>query len=537
MASEGTSTTGGGAQSPQVFARKASGLIRTASPFDVFGFNLLSGLIGISSLLMLVLIPAFYPGANLVVAVLIGALECLPLVMVYARLAGVLPRSGGDYVYMSRLLHPAYGFAANVGFTAAAIFVIGVGGSYLGQYGFGPLLRVAGAYWSSPGLVSAGTWLTEPLGVFLLGTVAIIGFGLLFLFGGMSVYWRVQTVLVIMASLSLLIIAVWALLVSRNVAFAHITQTLGNIGGKSLRPLAIGTSPDFSWSQTIKASIWPNFGIQGVFFSAYIGGEIKRPAKSQLIGMLVGLAWVAGWMAIICAVMVHLFGLPFFANLTTADMSQFNLSWTPAYEELSALGLGSGIGAMLLLVLFSAWAVTVVALNIAICSRTMFAWSVDRVVPAWLSRVSTGSHVPYNSIIVIMIAGNNFTAALSWKWITVLGGSYGFLAAYGGAAVCAVILAYRNPSLWKSSPGHSRFLGVPTTTWWGLLALPLGVGLPAYLLMTDPISGITPAHNFNQFIVFPIIMVVAGVGYYVSRSVQKRRGVNLDLNFHEIPPD
>src|SRR5438132_103620 len=83
---------GGGAgakapQAPEVFARKASGLIRTASVFDVFSFNVLSGLIGISSLFILSLVPAFYPGANLWLATLFGGLEVLPLVLVYARLS------------------------------------------------------------------------------------------------------------------------------------------------------------------------------------------------------------------------------------------------------------------------------------------------------------------------------------------------------------------------------------------------------------------------------------------------------------------
>jgi APA family basic amino acid/polyamine antiporter len=525
------------AQTPEVFARKASGLIRTASVFDVFSFNVLSGLIGISSLFILSLVPAFYPGANLPLATLIGGLEVLPLVFVYARLSAAYPRSGGDYVYMSRLVHPAFGFAANLGFTMAAIFVIAVGGAFTANYGIGPLLRVAGAYWSNHSLVNAGNWVTHPTGVFILGTAGILAFGALFIWGGMKVYWRVQLVIILMATLSLAIIAIWSLFVSRHTALTNASNELGHIGGKNLTPLADGKTPSFSLWETFKASVWPNFGIVGVLFSAYIGGEVKRPAKNQMAGMLTALVWSTAWMAAIGALMVSLFGIPFWANLTTADLSHYGLSWVPGYEEIAGLGLGNGVVAVITLALFSAWGVSVVALNIAICSRTMFAWSMDRVVPAWFSRVSARSHVPYNAILSMMAVGIIFTAALAWKWITVLGGSYGFFIAFGGASICAILFAHRNPALWKASPGNTRTWGVPTTAWWGLVGLLFGVAFLIYLLCTDLIAAITPGHNFGQFIVFPGIVVAGFIGYYVARAVRRRQGIDLDLNFKEIPPD
>ena len=543
MDADGTQVSGQGMsgerppQAPETFTRKASGLIRSATVLDVLGFNVLCGLTGIAALWLLVLGPPLYPGANLVLATLIGGLAALPLVMVYARLSAVYPRSGGEYVYASRLLHPAVGFAVNVGFTVAILFIMAIGGNYLANYGLAPLLRVAGAYWSSPGLVNAGNWLTEPLGMFLLGTATIVAFGLLFILGGMRVYWPVQNVLMIMASLSVIVIVIWGLVVSRQTAFAHIAQALGNVGGKSLEPLATGTAAPFSWSETIKASIWANFGIVGVFFTAYIGGEVKRPARTQAIGMLVSWAWVTGWMAAICAAMVHLFGTPFFANMLDADMSKYGLSAAPAFQELSGLGLGSGVAAVILLVLFLGWGLGGIPTSIMMCSRTIFSWSLDRVVPGWLSHVSTRSAVPYNAVWAMMIIGVIFTAALAWGWMTVLGGSYGFFAAFAAAALSAVVLAYRNPSLWRSSPGHTRLWGVATTTWWGLVSLLVAIVFPVYLLLIDPVAGITPRYNFNQFIVFPIIIVVAFAGYYVARAIQKGRGIDLDLKFQEIPPD
>jgi len=196
---------------PQVFARKASGLIRRAGWFDVFSFNVLNGIGGIISVLMLSLIPAFYPGANLALTTILATLVFVPMVVLYAKMSAVMPRSGGDYVYNSRMVHPAFGFAANLGITLAVIFLVGTGGAYTADYGIGPLLRVAGYYWSSQGLVNAGNWCTGSLGMFLLGIAVLIVFGALFLLGNMSVYWRVQVVLMVLATVSLVIVVVWDL--------------------------------------------------------------------------------------------------------------------------------------------------------------------------------------------------------------------------------------------------------------------------------------------------------------------------------------
>jgi len=100
----------------QVFSRKSSGLVRAASTTDASLVNLYVATFPIMvSFLMGIVLP-FYLGANLYVTVLIGFALALPILITYAVASSVMRRSGGDYVFIGRLLHPALGFGANFAF-------------------------------------------------------------------------------------------------------------------------------------------------------------------------------------------------------------------------------------------------------------------------------------------------------------------------------------------------------------------------------------------------------------------------------------
>src|SRR6202165_3711441 len=164
------------------FVRKATGLVRQAGAFDVFIYNVNFINIAIGGAFIFLFIPAgAYPGSNIYLAILLTTLAVIPTNLVYGMLASAMPRSGGEYVYVSRTLGPLWGLAANWNYTVWSFFYIGVPAAFLGKYGISSLMRTIGVYTGQPGLVSVGTFFASPIGTFLAGTVLILIFAAIFI--------------------------------------------------------------------------------------------------------------------------------------------------------------------------------------------------------------------------------------------------------------------------------------------------------------------------------------------------------------------
>src|SRR5579862_9641053 len=96
----------------EIFLREATGLVKSISPFRAFIFNVMY-IWPTGMFVFLVVGQGLFPGANLITASLITLIPCLIIAYLYAQLAAAFPRSGGDYVFVGRLLHPSLGFVVN----------------------------------------------------------------------------------------------------------------------------------------------------------------------------------------------------------------------------------------------------------------------------------------------------------------------------------------------------------------------------------------------------------------------------------------
>jgi len=120
---------------PEVFARKATGLRREASALDIFIYNTNNQNVGIGVTFMVLLIPALYVGGSMVTATILAGILALPMAGVYAYFAAAMPRSGGDYIYISRTLHPFLGFLSSWNWVIWLVTYTGIPAAYLAQYG------------------------------------------------------------------------------------------------------------------------------------------------------------------------------------------------------------------------------------------------------------------------------------------------------------------------------------------------------------------------------------------------------------------
>ncbi len=98
------------------FARKASGLVRGLSFWDAFGVGFMNQGLTPSMWVMISFGLGVYTGGNLIIGTLLSVLLCgFGFSLVWGILGGSMPRSGGEYIYNSRILHPIIGIAESFG--------------------------------------------------------------------------------------------------------------------------------------------------------------------------------------------------------------------------------------------------------------------------------------------------------------------------------------------------------------------------------------------------------------------------------------
>src|SRR6202140_4644255 len=102
-----------GAARPGLFLRNATGLVKAWSTFDAFVYSFWSvnlitlGLYGMSYVYIV-------PDGQLLAAILIFGVLTTFLVVTYAMLVSVMPRTGGDYAWQSRVLGGGAGFVLSI---------------------------------------------------------------------------------------------------------------------------------------------------------------------------------------------------------------------------------------------------------------------------------------------------------------------------------------------------------------------------------------------------------------------------------------
>ena len=91
-----------------LFVRKATGMVRSWSVFDAFIYAFFS--INLVTLGFYSFSQMYYFGGGMIPALIVSAVFIIFEVIVYASLIAVMPRSGGDYVWQTRIFGGGIGF-------------------------------------------------------------------------------------------------------------------------------------------------------------------------------------------------------------------------------------------------------------------------------------------------------------------------------------------------------------------------------------------------------------------------------------------
>jgi APA family basic amino acid/polyamine antiporter len=175
-----------------IFVRKSTGLVREASFLDAAIFTAtFSAPVGTTLAFGLFWALGAFPGTNILLAIVLSALIDVPILIMMAYMASSMPRTGGDYVWVSRILSPSLGMVSSF----AAVFSALIGAAYWariwGPMGVGPTLVILGNVLDSQDLVSLGEKAAGTAGTFILG-ILIIGILVLTLISGTKRMFKIQ---------------------------------------------------------------------------------------------------------------------------------------------------------------------------------------------------------------------------------------------------------------------------------------------------------------------------------------------------------
>ncbi len=516
---------------PGVFTRASSGLVRQVRTDDVMFYGWQQ--IALGYIIFIVAAWQFYPGASMELATLIATVAGLFIAGCYALLSMVYPRSGGDYVFMSRILHPVAGIALSMSLVFWQLFYTGVNGAFLAKFGIAPMLSSLGVQEHSTGLINAGNFFAGKWGLFL-GGLLVIGVFSFVQYRGAGVYFKVQRWASYVTVVSLLVTFVTLALAATGVLdFHHNFDAAAGAGAYDNVIKAAGdTSHPFSLAQTAFYSAWPAFSLWFAVLSVSFGGEVKDGQRSQLRGMTLAIVTMGVAMMLLMFLYRMAFGSAFMLASTEVPPDQFPLNAAPYVNLYTGIAGGNPI----LTVVNSLWVLSLLffvgASSLIVSTRSMLAWSLDGMAPKWFSAVSAKFHSPTWALAL--------SAAIALIWnclysftdsILVLGGFLGQCIPFMGVCLAAVIFPFRRKRDFESSSIAYRWGKVPVISVIGVIAF-VCVAFVFYRLLVDANYG---ANNHLSEVMTIAVTVFALIWYAAFRVYRARQGADIKGQFSEIP--
>ena len=533
--------TAGQPTAPGVFSRKASGLVRVGSSLDVFIFNVGLVSVGIAIAYNQFYGPSLYPGAQPWIATLLAAAGMIFVATAFYCWSVVFPRSGGVYVFLSRTINPGVAFVMSVVETIILLYYAALAAGLIVQVGLSSFFGAVGMVSRNSTLISWGATVAKPAGVFWIGTLIIVVAGLL-LVSGTRRYFTVQRVLFVIAVAGLAVIAVVMIFGSRNSFQSSLTSLTGLDPGKVVSSATKGgfaTAPT-SFSESAKFLIWPLLPLLGAVQSVGIGGEIKKVRRSQLFGML-GAVVATGLVIALFAILAdkdfgHAFqGAVAYNALTGSGPTTATAPW---FAVLAGILGHNVILSAVILATFAAWIWFWIPAEMAYTTRSMIAWSFDRVAPDRLGFVSETTHTPVVAIGISTAGAVVFMWLIAYKAVAFLTFIEVLLVIWGTVMVAAVVFPLIRKSLYESSPARNfKILGVPVMPLSGGIATAF-MGYAFWLLWEDA-NAAGPLIKPSKMPVEAWITlgaVIAGTAWYLgAKAYRRRRGINISLAFQQIP--
>ena len=544
-----------------LFVRKATGMVRSWSVFDAFIYAFFS--INLVTLGFYSFSQMYYFGGGLIPALIISAVFIIFEVIVYASLIAVMPRSGGDYVWQTRIFGGSIGFILSItGWWFTLWLWTPIYGDMLRQIVITPLLGVLG-------LKDLAIWFAGRGTALFVCSLLTLGFVSLVIMLGMKTYARVQKYSFYAGMLGLLIVLILlftgspdafkagfeknsAAIFGTQSGLVDATAKAGTDAGATT-PMTGGTIGlimlTLPWM--VFFNLWPNWG-------ATLYGEVRGATDYKR--NFAGMAWAL--------IGVTVLGILFFLGVAKtigwdfymqSNAAWWNYSWgytdqvppLPVWPNPAMLAVfltSNRLIQIIVMLLMSFWWFGWAGTLFLSSTRVVFAAAFDRLLPEKVAELDDRTGTPVNAMLLMVVPAVIVSLLYAYNiggFISVtLAATQAIAIMYFGTAIAAIILPYKKKELFEASPiAQMKIAGIPIITIAGVIfAAFLGFLLVEWFfdpwLNTDGtppgLYGISLA-NTNSVIFLLVTYGLAAAIYYGFKARRRTEGIDLDKVQAEIP--
>src|ERR687887_471587 len=452
-----------------LFVRKATGLVRGWSVRDAFIYAAFS--INLVTLgLYIFSFGPFIPKGSLLFAVLLAGGYLVLQGVTYASLIAAMPRAGGDYVWISRVLGGGVGFVLAVtGWWFILWLWVPIYANILNVEVLGPLCAIIG--WHSAVKFWGGSD-----GIFVSSVITAL-LASAFISLGMRTYAKIQKTCFYGGVIGLAVMIVLLLVNSKSGFIASFNeqskdlygvdnayQATLNAGMKDFNPASVG---GFAVGATFLLvpmmaffNLWSNWG--ATLYGEVRGASDFRQNIAAMFGALVATSIAA---VVLFLLFSKTFGWDFYNAANNAFWAGTIPTGVWPYPGLLAASFfGSPVLQFLLIAVLSLWFFGWVGTVFLSSTRVVFAAAFDRALPEGVAKVDRNG-VPYVALLLMLVPSLGIAAlyAYSTDFATyTLDATLVIAVTFLGSAIAPAILAGRKREIYMAPPiAKYRGLGIP----------------------------------------------------------------------------
>jgi amino acid transporter len=504
----------------------------------VFGVHCIS--LSSSGLIPYSWVAGVWPGSSIIGVLVVAAFFCLFHAYTYAAIGATMPRSAADYTLASRTLNAPLAFAASWTLVIFSAMVAGSLIAWIPNTAIPTLAQTMGIVLGNEALKQLAVWSVSPTGIIIVGTVCtLITFGTMIL--------PTRTILRILEVGFFLGLLAWVV-----IYFQLITAPAGSFPAAWDKFMGAGSYEGrIALAQSYGMQINPNVAVMtlaglimgfwifyGYYIPTFFAGEVKQADTTLLAGswasLLVTLAiFVVG--TILLERLVPLDWIAAESYLNQSGYTGLTMPWIIFYAAILKPSFP------LLLIVALGWIYTLI--NLAqtyffYCSRIIFAWSFDRLIPERVSYIHPKLHSPIIAIAIITVIAEIGVIDAA------LGGVMGAQLNFVFFAVCTQLVPvtamtffpYLKPDLFENSSAFVRrkIGGIPVITIVGLITLAYQAWMLVASFLFPAVGGRIGVGTLATLAIFALTGVIV---FYAARAFRmSREGIDIGWTFQSIPP-